>query len=228
MRRSAWLATVPTLIAVSACGSTDGGSGAGGGDGGGGPCTRDAAVVLARAYVLAAPVRFDRGTVELNDGRRLASFVAERPDDFAADAPVVRCAAALSAHLIQRGAESYDPDAESRVLEMAPPELGHLAPEVGQRINSGAVEMTQIGDMLGWMSRILPQMAAGNTAAYQTGSMFVDLARQQAAQVVQALQLYCPTDPAGCELMIQQLAPMQRHVDEAAELMIFELAMMMS
>lgn len=186
-----------------------------------GGCSPTAAVLLGRAYSLGAPVRVNPNAsilemAVLNDGIELERFVRQNAAHFGGNSEVVRCAQRLGLALLAHGSGAYDPKAADRALSRLPPELGHLAPDVGARVNEGAVQWMATGDYLGWLAGVLPHLAEGNSDVYlETGTWMINAARQQVVIARQMTAMLCQMDPSMC----RQISTLGSHSPEYAQVL---------
>jgi hypothetical protein len=152
-------------------------------------CNEADATLLAEAFYLAMPLWEIPGL----DPPESFEDLIERtgPEHFSAAQGVVQCANALGQFLVIRGLSAYDPKAYDRAMAVAPAGAEHLAPEVAQSLNSGSVDLVQMGQELIWLSQVLPQMAKGDFTDFnESGTM----ARQMFRQALPQLKLMFAMD----------------------------------
>lgn len=128
------------------------------------------AVALAHPYVDPEPL-FDLVRDDDNKGK------------FSKTGAVIQCALRLSRALTKAGLESYDPKAYEKVMH----------PDVAQNMNALSVEMVTFGTELGWLAKVLPPIAEGDTDPFQTtGTPTRQILRQNLPGIHLMLQISEP------------------------------------
>lgn len=106
---------------------------------------------LSRIYALTNP---------LNEGD-VRAYLSDNHSSCGENGEVVQLAKELGTALRAAGVASYDPGAEERAHRIAA-DTGapsELAPEVARSLNSGSLELWQLGNELLWLAEVLPPAA---------------------------------------------------------------------
>lgn len=181
----------------------------------GNPCSQDVALVLARAYILAQPMLVS-DDIYLNNGEPLRQWVAQRPDVFAGDGPVTRCAARVGPRIAGEGLGLYDPDAYEKVMDSSPAEVAQFSHEVADRMNDSATNLHELGQELTWLATVLPSVAQGDLEPFlTTGYPLRDSKKEMAQMAFVNAQAVCQMDPAGCrDAQLMAVPALRTAVDE--------------
>jgi len=193
----------------------------------GNPCSQDAALVLARAYILAQPLLV-ADDIYINNGEPLRKWVAQRPDVFGREGVVTRCAARVGPRIAQQGIGLYDPNAYEKVMDSSPAEISHLSQDVADRMNDSATNLFELGQELTWLAEILPAVADGDLEPFLNTGYTLRNEKKQLAQAAFAnVRAMCQMDPAGCRENFSMMVPaLKKAVDETQYATAYSIVML--